>query len=346
MFEESRLPPNACREAREPDNSRVGGGLRHGRRGILNCHTATGIPKPNRRHLSGPDLASDISQTSIERARTGRYLENIAADVTDERLKRYFTKIEGGYQIREMCVFTKHNLFDDPPFSKLDLITCRNVLIYLGNVQKGILPLFHYALKPAGFLMLGASESAASGDLFSAVGGEHRIFTKRETSRKPHSFPAGTRGLRRAVPAGSPSAATASGLWDGVDVRKEVDRILLSKYSPAGVVVDDNLEVIEIRGKASPFLTLPAGKVSFNLIKLIPDTGLFLEVEKLIRKARKSRQPARREQVPYEQEGRADGLNVEVLPLGSSKKSSTLVLFEAVRGVGRARGRAHRPTRW
>ena len=83
-----------------------------------------------------------------------------------------------------------------------------------------------------------------------------------------------------------PSAAES---WDGVDVRKEVDRILLSKYSPAGVVVDDDLEVLEIRGKASPFLTLPAGKVSFNLLKLIPDTGLFLEVEKLIQQVQSTR---------------------------------------------------------
>ena len=146
-------------------------------------------------------FASDISLAAIEKARTGRYLENIAADITHERLNRYFTKIEGGYQIdkslREMCVFTRHNLIDDPPFSKLDLISCRNVLIYLGSVQKDIIPLFHYALKPDGFLMLGASEAAASGDLFSVADREHRIYAKRETARRPHLFPAGGRGSRR-----------------------------------------------------------------------------------------------------------------------------------------------------
>ena len=122
-------------------------------------------------------------------------------------------------------------------------------------------------------------------------------------------------------------------LWDGVDVRKEVDRILLSKYSPAGVVVDEDLEVLEIRGKASPYLTLPVGKVSFNLMKLIPDTGLFLEVEKLIQQARQSGEPARQERVPYEHDGSAGGLNVEVVPLDSSQKRSTLVLFEPVPGA-------------
>ena len=283
-------------------------------------------------------FASDISPAAIERARTGKYLENIAADLTQERLNRYFTRIEDGYQInknlREMCVFTRHNLIDDPPFSKLDLISCRNVLIYLGRVQKDIIPLFHYALKPTGFLMLGASEAAASGDLFLVADREHRIYAKRETARRPHLFPAGAHGSRRGPPAGGgATTAPASELWGGGDVRKEVDRVLLSKYSPAGVVVDDDLEVLEIRGKASPYLTLPVGKVSFNLMKLIPDTGLFLEVEKLIQQARKRGEPARKERVPYERDGSAEDLNVEVVPLDSSQKRSTLVLFEPVPGA-------------
>ncbi len=128
---------------------------------------------------------------------------------------------------------------------------------------------------------------------------EHRIYAKRETARKPHLFPAGARGSQPGTPAsGGSQPRRLPALWGGVDVRKEVDRILLSKYSPAGVVVDEDLEVLEIRGKASPYLTLPVGKVSFNLMKLIPDTGLFLEVEKLIQQARKSGEPARQERVP------------------------------------------------
>ena len=120
-------------------------------------------------------------------------------------------------------------------------------------------------------------------------------------------------------------------LWDRVDVRKQVDRILLSRYSPAGVVVDENLEVLEIRGKASPYLTLPVGKVSFNLVKLIPDTGLFLQVEELIRQARKNGEPARHERVPYEDSGSAGGLNLEVVPLDFNPTRSTLVLLNPCR---------------
>ena len=149
-------------------------------------------------------FGSDISLPAIEKARGGRYLDNIAADLTQERLSRYFTKIEGGYQVsknlREMCVFTKHNLIDDPPFSRLDLISCRNVLIYLGSVQKNIIRLFHYALKPSGFLMLGASEAGAPGDLFSVVDREHRIYARLETARKPHGLQAVAQGSRRDAP--------------------------------------------------------------------------------------------------------------------------------------------------
>lgn len=138
-------------------------------------------------------FASDINTDAIGKARAGKYPANIASDLTQTRLDTWFTKAESGYRInkdlREMCVFTRHNLLDDPPFSKLDLISCRNVLIYLGGVQKDVLPLFHYALKPSGFLLLGASEAAASGDLFTVADSEHRIFVKHDKTLKTHIFP-------------------------------------------------------------------------------------------------------------------------------------------------------------
>jgi len=279
-------------------------------------------------------FASDLSMAAIERARAGKYLENIAADLTHERLNRCFTRIDGGYQInkslREMCVFTRHNLIDDPPFSKLDLISCRNVLIYLGAVQKDILPMFHYALKPAGFLMLGASEGAVADDLFSVVDREHRIYARRETARRPYPYPAAARASRHAAPAGGASTEPVPESWGHSDVRKAVDRVLLSKYSPAGVVVDEELEVMEIRGNTGPYMALPMGKVSFNLMKLIPDAGLFLQVEKLIRQARESGEPARLEHVPYERGGSAAGLHLEAVPLDANRKRAVLVVFEPV----------------
>jgi two-component system, chemotaxis family, CheB/CheR fusion protein len=276
-------------------------------------------------------FGSDLIAAAIEKARTGRYPENIAADVSEERLNRFFTKIEGGYQVnkslREMCVFARHNLIDDPPFSKLDLISCRNVLIYLGKVQKDILQLFHYALKPNGFLLLGSSETGAPEALFSVADREHRIYSKRQAAKKPKLFHA--LGSRRGTVAGStPQASARRPSGDGADVRKEVDLILLSRYSPSGVLVNEDLEVIEILGKASPYLALPAGKVSFHLAKLIPDTGLFLEVEKLIRQVRTTGEPARREHVDCDRD--SSDLNLEAVPLDAGQTTTVLVIFEEV----------------
>ncbi|MCU1235386.1 MAG: signal transduction histidine kinase, partial [Candidatus Solibacter sp.] len=288
---------------------------------LLEYLTDTGISLPIQ------IFASDLSLAAIEKARAGHYLENIEADVSPERLNRYFTRIESGYQVnknlREMCVFTKHNLIDDPPFSKLDLISCRNVLIYLGNVRNDIISLFHYALKPTGYLLLGASEGPAADDLFSTVNAEHRLFVRKDSTRKSQLFQTPSRSARR-----SAAAPFGADLWDGGNVRKEVDRILLSKYSPSGVVVDADLEVLEIRGKANAYLTLPAGKVSFNLIKLIPDTGLFLAVEKLIAQVRQTGEIAHLDGVRYDHDGISRTLNLQAMPLDSTKKHSTLVLFE------------------
>jgi two-component system CheB/CheR fusion protein len=282
-------------------------------------------------------FASDISRESIEKARTGQYLENVAEDLTPERLARNFTKTDGGYLInkdlREMCVFARHNLIDDPPFSRLDLICCRNVLIYLGGVRKNIIPRFHYALKPGGFLMLGASEAEASTELFSVADREHRIFAKQASANSRALFPwtasrSGNGHPRSAVP-GKFFTLPDPELWN-MNTRKEVDRILLSKYTPAGVVVNENMEVTEIRGKTGAYLALPTGKTSFSLVKMIPEAGLFLEVEKLIEQARKNGEPARKERVPYKHASGTGDLNLEVVPLNSSEHGSAMVLFEPV----------------
>jgi two-component system, chemotaxis family, CheB/CheR fusion protein len=293
-------------------------------------------------------FASDISEQSIEKARAGKYLENIAADISAERLNRYFTKVDSRYQInkdlREMCIFTRHNLLADPPFSKLDLVSCRNVLIYLASVQKNIIPLFHYALKSNGFLMLGASETAAFPELFSLVDREHRIYSRRETARKPYPFRTGSGAAFGGGHEGNKAAAEQRAeLWDAVGVRQEVDRLLLSRYSPAGVVVDEELEVLEIRGKANAFLSLPAGKVSFNLLKLIPETSLFLEVEKLVRQAMSSGESARQERIPVDRDGHSGQVTVEVLPLRARQKTSLLILFEPEAAAGEAEPAAAPP---
>jgi len=274
-------------------------------------------------------FASDISLSSIERARVGRYPDNIAADLSAERLARNFIKVEGGYQIdkrlREMCIFAHHNLIDDPPFSKLDLITCRNVLIYLGAVRKKIIPLFHYALKPGGCLLLGASEAAASDDLFTAIDREHRIYTRRETTRRHSLFSGLFSGSRAPRP-----QTSVPPVWDKANDLREVDRVILSKYSPSALVVDGDMEVLELRGNPGPWLALPSGKASFHLNKLIPDAGLFFEVEKLILQSRETAEPVREDGIQYEHGGGGGTLNLDVIPIHAGGAFTTLVLFEPV----------------
>ena len=278
-------------------------------------------------------FASDISAAGIEKARSGKYAGAIAADVGPERLNRYFSKTEGGYQIskalREMCVFSKHDLMQDPPFSQLDLISCRNVLIYFGSVRKNVLAIFSYALRPGGFLLLGSSETE-SDDHFSIMEGAQSIYTKNETKGEGHRVYAAIAGASRSATANQTVAGTPAGLANSAGLRKELERTLLSKHGGAGVVVDENLEVLEIMGQAAPYLILPPGKTRFGLLKLIPQIRLFLEIEKLVHKVKKNGEPARQTRVPCRRNGADGEVNIEVIPLGDARLRALLVLFEPV----------------
>ncbi len=293
-------------------------------------------------------FASDLSATAIEKARSGKYAETIAADVSASRLNRYFSKVEGGYQVcnalRELCIFSRHDLIQDPPFSKLDLISCRNVLIFFGSVRKNVVARFYYALNPEAFLVLGPSESESS-NLFSSVEGGRNIYIKNETAGKPHTLYAGAIGRRRSTDAyRNLSRIPAADRASGIDLRKDLERTLLSRYSGAGVVVNETLEVLEILGKTAPYLALPQGSVSSNLLKLIPETRLLLEVEKLVHDVRRSGEAARKDRVPCV--GQAAGeVNVEVIPLGDVETRALVILFEPALGasdIGRAADSAPR----
>jgi two-component system, chemotaxis family, CheB/CheR fusion protein len=278
-------------------------------------------------------FASDISESAITKARLGKYPASIAAAVGPERLQQYFTLVDGGYQIakalRERCVLSRHNLLDDPPFSRLDLISCRNVLIYLDAVQRHIVPLFHYALLEHGFLMLGRSETAHHANLFSLVEPRHKIYAKRSVARKPYRSFARIHGAYRAA-AGTVSSEIAAPAHGAADLSRDADRVLLSKYRPAGVLVDAGLEVLEIRGDTAPFLALMPGRASYHLLKLVPDTSLYLAIEQLTQRAAVTGEPARAERVSYQTDGGVGVLNIEVMPLKSRERRGYLILFETL----------------
>ncbi len=220
-------------------------------------------------------LATDVNERALEVARAGMYIENIEADVSPERLRRFFTQVDNCYQIsksiRDMCIFSRHDISRDPPFARLDLITCRNLLIYLNqSVQRRVLPLFHYALKPGGYLMLGPSETIGGfSELFTAVNAEHKIFAKNLTASRPHfefdvADPFKVRDLR-AVETQHESVEQEH---VGISLVREVDRLLLSQFAPAGVVIDDDLRIIQFRGQTDPFLAPAPGVASFDLLKM------------------------------------------------------------------------------
>jgi PAS domain S-box-containing protein len=296
-------------------------------------------------------FATDLSDTvSLEKARAGLYPESIEAEVSPERLRRFFSKEDGKYRInksiRDLCVFAKQNIVGDPPFSRVDLISCRNVLIYLAPpLQERVLPTFHYALNPTGFLMLGTSETVgAFSDLFHVVDKKHKIYRKKPTAfwQYPHfnaaDYLAGVPGEPRTISQPSPTPA---------ELQKEADRIVLGQYAPAGVLVSESLEILQFRGRTSPYLEPAPGAPSRNLLKMARE-GLFVELESALAEARKENAAAERWGVPVQGDGPVRGVNLKVIPvnLPGMGECCFLVLFEEARpptgeeaaGAGRAAG--------
>jgi two-component system CheB/CheR fusion protein len=280
-------------------------------------------------------FATDISEAAIEKARAGIYIENIVADISQERLRRFFTKMDQGYQInksiREMCVFARQDVTRDPPFSKLDLISCRNVLIYLGPpLQRKIMSIFHYALKPTGFLLLGISETiGAASDLFALADKKNKIYSKKAAALHPaFDFIEVGHGLER-VANGESIGGPKDEVWGELDVQKEADRIILNRYTPAGVVINDNMDIVQFRGQTIPYLELVPGKASLNLMKMARE-GLFVELRAAIQKARKQGVPVGRKGLHVRHDGEFRDVNIEVVPISShtSKERYFLVLFE------------------
>ena len=295
-------------------------------------------------------FATDVSEVSIERARSGMYLVNIAADVSPERLRRFFTKVPQGYQIsktiRDMCVFARHDVTQDPPFSRLDLISCRNLLIYLGFVlQKKVLPLFNYSLNPGGFLMLGVSESITGFDEhFKLLDKKHKIYAKKSSMPRP-VFKFDPAEL---APGKGKAWMNVQEAAAGFDAQKESERILLSKYVPAGVVVNEDLEILLFRGRTGPFLEPAAGQASFSLPRMARE-GLLTDLRAAIHKAKKEERVVRKEGIQVKSNGRLVTVHLEVVPFKGPlpRDRYFMVLFkESARPASpesrRAKGRAAR----
>ena len=280
-------------------------------------------------------FATDINQAAIDKARAGSYPQSIERGVGPERLRRFFTRTDGAYQIgkeiRDKCVFAKQNLLSDPPYSKLDLISCRNVLIYMGPaLQERVIPLFHYALKPTGFLMLGTAETAGtSSDLFTLIDKKHKLYSKKDVS--PRAFPryasASFASLREDLAGPEPKPARDEP-WDSSVFQRLADQITIENYGPAAVIVDDDQDVVEIRGRVEPYLQPAAGKASLNLLKMARGAALSIELHAAIEEAKKDAGRVRREGIPIGEGAETRHVNIEVFPLEQKDRRTFLVVFD------------------
>jgi two-component system CheB/CheR fusion protein len=269
-------------------------------------------------------FGTDISEKSLQRARRGIYPETITADVSPERLDRYFVKADGGYQIiksiREACVFARHDLTSDPPFSRLDLIICRNVLIYMGPVlQQRILPMFHYGLKPSGVLMLGSAESVAS-DLFNTLDKEHKIYRKNPIAAQVSVDMAPD---RTAVPA--PAVV-------GADLETLVNQAIRDKYAVGGVVIKHDMQIVAFQGHTAFYLDPAPGTASLNLVRIVREELAF-KVQALVFSAIDQNSPVRESGIRVGEGKDSRLVNLEVIPIGSQQSAAgphLLVLFEEV----------------
>ena len=268
-------------------------------------------------------FATDISEPAIAKARTGIYTQHEVAGIDSVRLERFFVKTNGSYQlikqVRDICVFALHDFIKDPPFSKIDLVSCRNVLIYLQPyLQKKAFTTFHYALNPNGFLLLGKSETAASmPDLFTLVNRADKLFTRKNS---PARF----------IPVASQRSEKNSQFLKTeipqTDFEKTVNEILLEKYTPPGIVVNQQMEIVQYRGATSNYMEQVSGKPTHNLFKLAKN-GLAFELRNILQKAKKENKAILKENIPLQVNGNKIQISIEAIPLPNIVEPHYLVLF-------------------
>jgi two-component system, chemotaxis family, CheB/CheR fusion protein len=271
-------------------------------------------------------FATDLDRDAIDRARHGLYPANIAADVSPARLKRFFVKEAHGYrvgrEVREVVTFAHQNVLMDPPFTKLDLLSCRNLLIYLDlDLQKKLLPLFHYSLTPGGLLLLGSAETIGEfTSLFTPLNAKVRLYRRRESPRPraPVELPAARGRSRPDVAEARPATATPANL------QVLAEQVLLQRYAPAAVLVTDQGDILYISGRTGKYLEPAAGKVHWNVLAMARE-GLRAALPGAFRQAFRRHVAVTLRRVTVRTDGGEQAVDVTVQPL---------VEPEALRGMG------------
>jgi len=287
-----------------------------------------------KRNVPTQVFATDIDAEAIERARVGVYPSSISADVSPERLARFFVQDGDTYRVaktvRDCLVFAKQDVTKDPPFSRVDLISCRNLLIYMdGDLQQKLMPLFHYALNPDGYLFLGSSETVGdAADLFAPVDKKWKLFQRRGTVTPRQLL---TTAMPLRAVAGDGRRPPLQEVPLRVRVRDLAERTLLDKHAPACVVINAEGDVLYIHGHTGRFLEPPPGEPSGSLLKMARE-GLRLEITAGVRKALAQKETVRYERLRVRTDGGVALVNliIEPMPGPDAVKGVMLVLFEDV----------------
>lgn len=281
-------------------------------------------------------FGTDASERSIEMARQGTYPDSIGAEIGPDRLRRFFVKVDRGYQlskrVRDLCIFARQNLCTDPPFSHIDLLTCRNVLIYFNQpLQRQVMQTFHYALEPGGYLLLGMSETLREyDDWFTPMDRKNKIYSKVGTGLAGgYHLP-----MHRISSSRTPEAQPGfhpDQIWSELELQRAGDRVILARFAPPGLVIDEQMNVLQVRGQTSAFVELSSGPVSWSLLRVVR--------ERLSATVREAAQHAITDNVPVSrlghytaEDGSEHQVHIDVLPLTTQAGQNRcyLVLFQEV----------------
>jgi two-component system CheB/CheR fusion protein len=288
-----------------------------------------------REHLDGAGtapkvqvFATDIDEAALAVARAGRYPEPLVDNVRPDRLARFFVNEEASYvvakDIREMCIFSPHSVLRDPPFSRIDLVSCRNLLIYLGaDFQGQVIPVFHFALRPGGYLFLGLSENISRhGDLFTPLDKKQRIFQRREHAVASLNLAAGVSSVRRALTGINARREPAS---VQANLRRVVDAWVIDRFAPAHVVVDREGDIIHYSPRTGKYLEPATGLPSRQLLAMTR-SSLRLDLRAALHEAVNGRRRAVRRDITVELDDQVQKVDIVVEPLGHADPDPLLLV--------------------
>ena len=270
-------------------------------------------------------FATDLDRDAIDKAREGVFSAKIAEDMSSERLNRYFTKVDRGYQVvksvRDMIIFAQQNMIKDPPFTKIDILTCRNLLIYLTpDLQKKLMPLFHYSLNPDGFLFLGSAEAVGNfTDLFKQLDRKSRLYQRRQPILQTEQveFPI-TFSPARSVANQQPATVQ--------NIQSLADKLILQYYSPPTVLVNSKGDILYITGRTGKYLEPAAGKVNWNIFAMARE-GLSYKLSNTFYKALRQKEPVTYKNAVVINEGGSQMVDITVNPLKEPEALRGMVII-------------------